>query len=198
LPTAPLFVKIRAQAMKTIKRTLAALLLLTLVPCFFAASAADLRRLYHPIVKKIAGTYRIDPELVHIVIRAESNYDVFAISSAGAMGLMQLMPATALQYGVQNVFDPAQNIEGGVRYLKDLVALYGGKTHLVLAAYNAGQAAVRRYKGIPPYPETRSYIAGIMKTYKKPTVTTRNPTYMVKDANGKTILVNDPEAVRKK
>jgi soluble lytic murein transglycosylase-like protein len=184
--------------MKTIERALAALLLLALGPCLFAASAADLRKLYHPIVKQVAGKYRIDPELVHIVIRAESNYDVFAISSAGAMGLMQLMPDTALQYGVQNVFDPAQNIEGGVRYLKDLVKLYGGKTPLVLAAYNAGQSAVRRYKGIPPYPETRSYIAGIMKTYKKPTVTTRNPTYMVKDANGKTILVNDPEAVRKK
>jgi soluble lytic murein transglycosylase-like protein len=107
------------------------------------------------------------------------------------------MPDTALQYGVQNVFDPAQNIEGGVRYLKDLVRLYGGKTPLVLAAYNAGQSAVRRYKGVPPYPETRSYIAGIMKTYKKPTVTTKNPTYMVKDANGRTVLVNDPAAVKK-
>jgi soluble lytic murein transglycosylase-like protein len=183
--------------MKTIERALAALLLLALGPCLFAASAADLRKLYHPIVKQVAGKYRIDPELVHIVIRAESNYDVFAISSAGAMGLMQLMPDTALQYGVQNVFDPAQNIEGGVRYLKDLVKLYGGKTPLVLAAYNAGQSAVRRYKGIPPYPETRSYIAGIMKTYKKPTVTTKNPTYMVKDANGRTVLVNDPAAAKK-
>jgi soluble lytic murein transglycosylase-like protein len=114
------------------------------------------------------------------------------------MGLMQLMPATAYQYGVKNVFDAAQNIEGGVRYLKDLVALYGGKTPLVLAAYNAGQEAVRRYKGVPPYPETRAYIAGIMRTYKKATVTTKNPTYMVKDANGKTILVNDPAAVVKK
>jgi soluble lytic murein transglycosylase-like protein len=184
--------------MKTIQRALAACLLLALGPSLVAATAADLRKLYQPIVKKVAGKYRIDPELVHIVIRAESNYDVFAISSAGAMGLMQLMPATASQYGVKNVFDPAQNIEGGVRYIKDLVALYGGKTHLVLAAYNAGQEAVRKYKGVPPYAETRSYIAGIMRTYKKPTVTTKNPTFMVKDANGKTVLVNDPEAIRKK
>ncbi len=181
--------------MKTIKRTLAALLLLALVPCLFAASAADLRKLYHPLVKKVAGKYRIDPELVHIVIRAESNYDVFAISSAGAMGLMQLMPDTALQYGVQNIFDPAQNIEGGVRYLRDLVRLYGGKTPLVLAAYNAGQDAVRRYKGIPPYPETRSYIAGIMKTYKKPTVTTRNPLYRGYDASGKYLVTTDPRLI---
>jgi len=184
--------------MKFIDRVVTVLLLLALAPCLVAASAADLRKLYHPIVKQVAGKYRIDPELVHIVIRAESNYDAFAISSAGAMGLMQLMPATAAQYGVRNVFDPAQNIEGGVRYLRDLVKLYNGQTRLVLAAYNAGQEAVRKYKGIPPYPETKSYIAGIMKTYKKPTVTTKNPTYMVKDAEGKTILVNDPETVRKK
>ncbi len=184
--------------MKTVQRTLAALLVLASASSLFGAGAADLRRLYHPIVKKVAEKYRIDVELVHIVIRAESNYDAFAISSAGAMGLMQLMPATASQYGVQNIFDPAQNIEGGVRYLKDLVALYGGKTHLVLAAYNAGQEAVRKYKGIPPYPETKAYIAGIMRNYKKPTVTSKNPTFMVKDENGRTILVNDPAAAVRK
>jgi soluble lytic murein transglycosylase-like protein len=114
------------------------------------------------------------------------------------MGLMQLMPATAAQYGVRNIFDPVQNIEGGVRYLRDLVRLYNGQTKLVLAAYNAGQEAVRKYKGIPPYPETKAYIAGIMQTYKKSTVTTKNPTYMVKDADGRTILVNDPTQVKKR
>lgn len=187
--------------MKTIKRTLAIGLLLSLAQGLAAASAADLRKLYHPIVKQVAGKHGLDPELVHIVIRAESNYDVFAVSPAGAMGLMQLMPATAYQYGVKNVFDAAQNIEGGVRYLKDLVALYKGQknqTTLVLAAYNAGQEAVRKYRGVPPYPETRSYIAGIMRTYKKSTITAKNPTYMVKDANGKTILVNDPKAAGNK
>jgi len=183
--------------MKTSQRIFAALLLLALAPALGAATASDLRKLYGPIVKQVAGKHRIDPELVHIVIRAESNYDAFAISSAGAMGLMQLMPATARQYGVMNIFDPAQNIEGGVRYLKDLVKLYHGKTKLVLAAYNAGQEAVRKYKGIPPYPETRSYIAGIMRNYKKSTIMTKNPTYMVKDANGKTILVNDPAEVKR-
>lgn len=183
--------------MKTATRAVMILVLLAAASDLAAANAADLRALYNPVVKKVAGKYRIDPELVHMVIRVESNYDAFAISSAGAMGLMQLMPETALQYGVQNVFDPAQNIEGGVRYLKDLVALYAGKTALVLAAYNAGQEAVRRYKGVPPYPETRSYIAGIMRGYKKPTVTSKNPTYMVKDANGRTILVNDPDSVKK-
>src|SRR5512143_3821071 len=184
--------------MKTIYRTMAGLLLLGVLSSLVAASAADLRKLYHPIVKQVAGKYRLDAELVHTVIRAESNYDAFAISSAGAMGLMQLMPSTASQYGVRNIFDPAQNIEGGVRYLKDLVALYSGKTHLVLAAYNAGQEAVRKYKGIPPYPETKAYIAGIMRNYKKPTVTSKNATFMVKDENGRTVLTNDPDAVKKR
>ncbi len=184
--------------MRFVKRTLAAASVLALASVLAAASAADLRKLYAPLIKQVAGKHRIDPDLVHTVIRAESNYDAFAISSAGAMGLMQLMPSTALQYGVQNIFDPAQNIEGGVRYLKDLVKLYGGQTKLVLAAYNAGQDAVRRYKGIPPYPETRSYIAAIMKTYKKATVTSKNPTYKVRDENGRIVLVNDPDQLKKK
>ncbi|NLH76468.1 MAG: lytic transglycosylase domain-containing protein [Acidobacteria bacterium] len=174
------------------KSLLSLAVLLALAPGLLATGPADLRKLYSPIIKRIAETHRIDQELVHVVIRAESNYDAFAISSAGAMGLMQLMPDTARQYGVGNVFDPAQNIEGGVRYLKDLVRLYDGRTKLVLAAYNAGQSAVSKYKGIPPYPETRNYIAGIMRSYKKPTVSTKNPTYMIKDASGRTVLVNDP------
>ena len=183
------------------KKGLAAFLLMAVAACLFSASAADLRKLYDPVVRKAARAHSIDPELVHIIIRAESNYDIFAISEKGAMGLMQLMPATAMQYGVKNVFDPAQNIEGGVRYIKDLVKLYRDQTkqtQLVLAAYNAGQEAVRRYKGIPPYPETKAYIAGIMQSYKKPTVSSKNPTYMVKDASGRTHLVNDPGDVQKK
>jgi len=187
----------RTKPMVHFKRILAAGALFALVPYLAGMGAADLRKLYHPLIKRAAEKHRIDTDLIHVVIRAESNYDAFAISSAGAMGLMQLMPATARQYGVGNVFDPAQNIEGGVRYLKDLVRLYNGQTKLVLAAYNAGQEAVRKYKGIPPYPETKSYIAGIMKSYKKPTVSTKNPTYMVKDATGRTVLVNDPETAKK-
>jgi len=184
--------------MNSVKKALVIVALLGLATQLAAASAADLRRLYSPIIKKAAETHRIDQELVHLIIRAESNYDAFAISSAGAMGLMQLMPATARQYGVNNVFDPAQNIEGGVRYLKDLVRLYNGQTQRVLAAYNAGQEAVRRYNGIPPFPETKNYIAGIMKSYKKPTVSLKNPTYKVLDASGRKWFVNDPADVVKK
>jgi soluble lytic murein transglycosylase-like protein len=184
--------------MNSIKKGLAAFLFLALAPCVFSATAADLRKLYDPVIKKVAGKYRIDPALVHVIIRAESNYDSFAISDKGAMGLMQLMPATAKQYGVNNVFDSAQNIEGGIRYLGDLVKLYDGQTRLVLAAYNAGQEAVRKYNGIPPYPETKAYIAGIMKNYKKPSVLAKSPVFMGRDASGRTLLTNDPEAVRKK
>lgn len=184
--------------MKIIHKGFAALLILALAPCVFSATAADLRKLYDPIIKKAAGKYRIDPALVHIIIRAESNYDSFAISDKGAMGLMQLMPATAKQYGVINIFDSAQNIEGGVRYLGDLVRLYDGQTHLVLAAYNAGQEAVRKYKGIPPYPETKAYIAGIMRSYPKPTVLAKNPVFMGRDASGRVLLTNDPLLVEKK
>jgi len=184
--------------MKTIKNVFAAFLILALSPCVFSASAADLKKLYDPIIKKVAGKYRIDPALVHVIIRAESNYDSFAISDKGAMGMMQLMPATARQYGVNNVFDSTQNIEGGVRYLGDLVKLYNGQTKLVLAAYNAGQEAVRKYKGIPPYPETKAYIAGIMKNYQKPSVLAKNPVFMGRDASGRVLLTNDPQLVEKK
>ena len=182
--------------MKTIKKAFAAFLFLAIAPCVFSATAADLRKLYDPVIKKVAGKYRIDPALVHVIIRLESNYDSFAISDKGAMGLMQLMPATARQYGVNNVFDSTQNIEGGIRYLGDLVKLYDGQTRLVLAAYNAGQEAVRIYKGIPPYPETKAFIAGIMRTYKKPSARLGNPLYKGYDASGKNLLTTDPSLIR--
>jgi soluble lytic murein transglycosylase-like protein len=185
--------------MKYIKTAFATCLFLAVVSCLYSASAADLRRIYDPVVRKVARAHSIDPELVHVIIRAESNYDVFAISDKGAMGLMQLMPATAMQYGVKNVFDPAQNIEGGVLYIKDLVKLYKDptkQTQLVLAAYNAGQEAVRKYKGIPPYPETKAYIAGIMRTYKKPSVRTGNPLYKGYDASGKYLVTTDPSLIQ--
>jgi soluble lytic murein transglycosylase-like protein len=187
--------------MTYIKKGFAVFLFLALASCLFSASAADLRKLYDPVVRKVAMAHSIDPELVHVIIRAESNYDVFAISDRGALGLMQLMPATAMQYGVKNVFDPAQNIEGGVRYIKDLVKLFKDQTEqtrLVLAAYNAGQEAVRKYKGIPPYPETKAYIAGIMRTYKKTSIRTKNQLYRGYDASGKFILTTDPSLIRAK
>jgi soluble lytic murein transglycosylase-like protein len=157
----------------------------------FSASAADLQRLYDPIVQRVSRVHGIDAGFIHAVIRAESNYDPFALSEKGAMGLMQLMPDTAIQYGVRNVFDPAQNIEGGTRYLKDLMRLYNGKTDLVLAAYNAGQEAVRKYGSIPPYPETREYIKRVRATYNKPVMRPR--IIKMYDGSGKLILTNYPD-----
>jgi soluble lytic murein transglycosylase-like protein len=158
-----------------------------------SGSQTDLRKLYDPIIQNVAARLRIDGELLHAVIRAESNYDRFAISNRGAMGLMQLMPATVARYGVRNVFDPADNIEGGARYLKDLIALYGGRTDLVLAAYNAGQEAVKKYRGIPPYPETRSYISRIQATYDKAVTAFRRPVYKYTDENGRLIITTEPQ-----
>ncbi len=174
--------------------TCAAVLTVTLVvlaPGLWG-SQTDLRKLYDPIVQRVATDLMVDAELLHAVIRAESNYDTFAISNRGAMGLMQLMPATVARYGVRNVFDPEDNIAGGARYLKDLIALYAGKTELVLAAYNAGQEAVRRYRGIPPYPETRTYISRVQAAYGKPVTTFRRPVFKYYDENGRIVITTDP------
>ena len=182
--------------MKRAKVTAAAWLVLGLVPCLVSAASADLRKLYATVIQTSARKHNIDPDLVHVIIRAESNYDNYAISDKGAMGLMQLMPATAQQYGVRNVFDPAQNIEGGVRYLGDLIRLFQGQTKLVLAAYNAGHEAVKKYRGIPPYPETKAYIAGIMQTYTRATIRATKALYRGYDARGKRILTTDPALVK--
>jgi hypothetical protein len=149
------------------------------------------RKPYDSIIVSVAQNYRVPPELVHSIIKAESNYDTWAISSKGAMGLMQLMPLTAAQYKVMNVFDPKQNIVGGVKYLVDLIKLYDGDTKHVLAAYNAGQEAIKRYGGIPPYRETRDYIKKVMATYDKPRISTRTKIYAFYDENGRYVLTDN-------
>jgi transglycosylase-like protein with SLT domain len=112
-------------------------------------------------VDRIARQNQLSPRLVHSVIQAESNYDPNAVSPKGAQGLMQLIPSTARRFGVSNVFDPADNIQGGARYLKYLLGLYKGDERLALAAYNAGEGAVSRYGGVPPFPETQDYVAKV-------------------------------------
>jgi soluble lytic murein transglycosylase-like protein len=109
-------------------------------------------------IEQIAAQVALPSQLIHSVIKVESNYDPYAISPKGAQGLMQLIPATARRFGVSNVFNPAENIQGGSKYLKYLLNLYGGTYALALAAYNAGEAAVSRYGTVPPFPETQNYL----------------------------------------
>jgi soluble lytic murein transglycosylase-like protein len=146
---------------------------------------------YDDIVVDVAQRLRVPVDLVHSIIKAESNYDTWAISAKGALGLMQLMPITATQYKVMNVFDPRQNIEGGVKYLVDLIKLYDGDTRRVLAAYNAGQEAIKKYGGIPPYQETRNYIKKVMAAYPKSKISTRTKIYAFYDENGRYILTDN-------
>jgi soluble lytic murein transglycosylase-like protein len=111
---------------------------------------------------------KVDPALIHAVIAVESGYNPSARSSAGAVGLMQLMPATARHYGVKNRLDPAQSIRGGARYLRDLKIMFDGDLALVLAAYNAGEEAVMKYgRRIPPFRETAAYVPKVLSYYRK-------------------------------
>ena len=118
---------------------------------------------YDDIIGKFAKRFRVESALVKAVIRAESGFNRLAVSSAGARGLMQLMPQTARRHGVRNVYDPAQNIAGGVRHLRLLIDRHGNNLPRVLAAYNAGSEPVERYRGIPPYAETHNYVARVLR-----------------------------------
>jgi len=182
--------------MKKIGASLLIIVLLVLIPFLLGAKENPLKKMYDPIVTATSRKHDIPPDLVHSIIRAESNYDCFAISAKGAMGLMQLMPDTAREYGVKNVFDPAQNIEGGIKYLKDLIKLFDRKTNIVLAAYNAGQEAIKKFGGIPPYPETKNYIKRIMASYTKTTIMTRTIIYKFYDEAGHPIFTNNPNFYR--
>jgi len=123
---------------------------------------------YRPLVESISRKNGVDPDLIDAMIRTESNYNPWAVSSKGARGLMQLIPETGHRFGVMNFFDPQQNIEGGVRYVKYLLDMFGGNVDLSLAAYNAGENLVARLGKIPPYPETRNYVRKIRAVYLKP------------------------------
>jgi soluble lytic murein transglycosylase-like protein len=122
---------------------------------------------YDTLIEAAAGRHRVDKALIKAVIKAESNFDHRAVSPKGAQGLMQLMPQTASNLQVINSFEPEANIEGGVRYLRYLIDVYGGDLHLALAAYNAGEKAVASHRGIPPYSETRNYVRRVLDLYER-------------------------------
>lgn len=116
------------------------------------------------LIEQTAGRHEVDPRLVRSVVAVESNFNPYAVSPKGAQGLMQLMPATARRFGVANSFDPAANLEAGVKYLKYLQDLFQDE-RLALAAYNAGEGAVQRHKGVPPYAETQDYVEKVRRLY---------------------------------
>lgn len=129
---------------------------------------------YSPMIADAARAHGVDPRLVAAVVRRESAWNPNAVSHVGAGGLMQLMPATARFLGVNDVFDPRQNIFGGTRYLRELLDTFDGDLDLTLAAYNAGPGAVQKYKGIPPYRETRAYVKAVRATYEASMASTQS------------------------
>lgn len=126
-------------------------------------AAAPTAATFEEAIERVAAQHALPAGLIHSVIRVESNYNPFAVSSKGALGLMQLIPSTARRFGVANVFNPIENIQGGARYLRYLLDLYGGDYRLTLAAYNAGEGAVARYGGVPPFAETWNYLAQVRR-----------------------------------
>ncbi len=131
-----------------------------------SVSGRKAEHLYHMFIIQTASHYQIDPALIKAIIMAESGYNTKAVSKKGAKGLMQLMPKTARALGVEDIFNPHQNITGGVQYFKRMVNRFNGDVKLALAAYNAGSRNVRHYKGIPPFKATRYYIKKVFEYYR--------------------------------
>lgn len=168
---------------------------------------------YDSLIGECATRHNLEPSLIKAVIEAESNYDSLAVSPKGAMGLMQLMPETAEMLGVDSPFDPAQNIEGGSKYLSELLEVFQGRLDLALAAYNAGPTVVGNLKKIPQNKETPNYVKKVLKVYvdeggvlpetpesgeKKPKISrpkTEEPkgiVFLCKDEEGRTVITNIP------
>ena len=167
--------------------------------------------LYDGLIADAARSSAIDPKLVKSVVLIESAFNPAAVSRKGARGLMQLMPDTAFRYGVRNTFDPAENIAGGARHLAYLLGLYGGDLPRALAAYNAGEAAVARYGGVPPYDETRLYVSkGLAAYYGKSSLgggfglpaektwgaRKGRPVRLVRDARNRPLITTDTSPAR--
>lgn len=151
------------------------------------------------LVREAADRHRVDPALVRAVIQTESNWNPIALSNKGAGGLMQLIPMTARRFGVNDVFNPQQNIDGGVHYLKTLLDRYNGNLDMALAAYNAGEGAVDRARGIPSFRETRNYVQKVQSAYNHPSsgrlsealLFRPRPIHRDLDASGRAIFSNE-------
>jgi soluble lytic murein transglycosylase-like protein len=150
------------------------------------------------LVREAADRHHVDPALVRAVIETESNWNPIALSNKGAGGLMQLIPTTARRFGVNDVFNPQQNIDGGVHYLKTLLERYNGNMDLALAAYNAGEGAVDRAHGVPAFAETRSYVQKVQAAYYRPgsgrsgdAFVRHRPIHRDVDTGGRVIFTNE-------
>ena len=150
------------------------------------------------LVREAAERHHVDPALVRAVIETESNWNPIALSNKGAGGLMQLIPTTARRFGVNDVFNPQQNIDGGVHYLKTLLERYDGNLDMALAAYNAGEGAVDRAHGIPTFRETQNYVQKVQNAYFRPgsghlsdAFVRSRPIRRDVDSNGRIVFIND-------
>ena len=141
---------------------------------------------FAPIIQAACDKYNVDPDLVNAVIQVESAYNQRAVSHAGAIGLMQLMPATASRFGVKQIQNPEENVHGGVKYLKFLLDYFNNDLTLAVAAYNAGEGAVDKYQGVPKYTETQNYVKRVLSIYGKDNLpnTTARVVYQYTDEKG--------------
>jgi len=149
-------------------------------------------RPYDSLIRSLAEKHGLSASLIHAMIKNESNYNPFAVSSKGAKGLMQLMPNTANKYGVEDLYDPKENIEAGIKYMKNLLSSYEGNLNLALAAYNAGPEAVKKFKGVPPYPETQNYIKKINSSFHKSNRRLQKSIYTYYNESGRLVITNIP------
>ncbi len=154
---------------------------------------------YSHIVNNTSKKYNIEPSLVNAVIEVESNWNSKAISKKGAQGLMQLMPATAEEFNIINPFNPEENIEGGVQYLRYLMDKFNGDIALTLAAYNAGPKRIEKFKGIPPITETRKYVKRVLSIYNGSSVAEKNLSiYRILLKDGSVLYTNTPPPASEK
>ncbi len=166
-----------------------------------SSPSADLEAL----IAKYSSMRSLDPDLVRAVIQVESAGQTMALSNKGAMGLMQLMPGTARQLAVDDPYDPEQNVRGGTQYLSRLLGLFSGNLELALSGYNAGPEAVNRYGGVPPYPETRSYVEKVLRIYRdepgftlsgSPSLRVGRKTFLTRSSDGRYLMTTTPTGDR--
>lgn len=167
-------------------------------PAMNPAAVLENRGKIEEMIREVSARYSVDPALIRAVIQTESNWNSAAVSRKGALGLMQLVPSTARQMGVNNAFDPKQNLDGGVRYLQTMLQRYNGDLDQALAAYNAGPGAVDRAGGVPRFRETREYVQKITSSYFRSgsgrlpnALSTRHPIYRTVEADGRVVFTNE-------